>query len=127
MALWTLFGLTQGKATTPWPREDGADGQAGLLGMPRYNPEACREGCGDCAAVCPTGAIAARDDGELSIDYGRCIVCQLCTERCPTGALEPSTDWAFGVRERSDLVWQDAPSAATVQAPEADRRAFRRS
>lgn len=127
MALWTLFGLAQGKATTSWPRGDGADGQAGLLGMPRYNPEACKDGCGDCAAVCPTGAIAEQSDGRLSIDYGRCIVCQLCTENCPTGALEPSADWAFGVRERSDLVWQDMPQPVQARPPESDRRAFRRS
>lgn len=127
MALWTLFGLAQGKATTPWPRDGGADGQAGLLGMPRYNPEACKDGCSDCAAVCPTGAITARNDGLLSIDYGRCIVCQLCTESCPTGALEPSTDWAFGVCNRSDLVWQDMPQPVLAQPAERDRPAFRRS
>lgn len=127
MALWTLFGLVQGKATTPWPRKDGPDGQAGLLGMPRYNPEACKDGCGDCAAVCPTGAIATQDDGRLSVDYGRCIVCQLCTESCPTGALERSSDWAFGVHERGDLIWQDIPQSVQAGPPEGDRRAFRRS
>ena len=89
MALWTLFGLTSGKATTAWPREGQSDGQDGVLGMPRYNPDACREGCEECASVCPTHAIEARDGG-LAIDYGRCVVCQLCTEVCPSGAMEPS-------------------------------------
>ncbi|HMO27925.1 4Fe-4S binding protein [Enterovirga sp.] len=125
MALWTLFGLAAGKATTAWPREGGNDGQDGVLGMPRHDPEACREGCGECAEICPTRAIEAREGG-LAIDYGRCVVCQLCTEVCPTGAMEPSRDWAFGVRERGDLVRADrGPRPPDRPAPE--RRAFRRS
>ncbi|GLK73771.1 NADH-quinone oxidoreductase subunit NuoB [Ancylobacter dichloromethanicus] len=125
MALWTLFGLASGKATTSWPREAGKDGQDGVLGMPRYNPDACQEGCEECAAVCPTQAIEARE-GALAVDYGRCIVCQLCTEVCPTGAMESSADWAFGVRDRTDLVWSDSGARNPV-ASHADRRPFRRS
>ena len=125
MALWTLFGLTSGKATTSWPAGNGADGQDGVLGMPRYDPQACQEGCRDCAEVCPTHAIEA-SDGELSVDYGRCVVCQLCTEACPTGAMAPSNDWAFGVRARADLVW--AKDARPDPPPPAEqKRAFRRS
>ena len=56
--------------------------------MPRYHPERCEEGCKACADVCPTRAITMRsDDGgreRLDIDYGHCVVCQLCTEACPT-------------------------------------------
>ncbi len=116
MALWTLFGLVSGKATTRWPGEGGSDGQHGLLGMPRYNPGSCRDGCEECAKVCPTQAIEARGEG-LFVDYGRCVVCQLCTEACPTGAMEPSNDWAFGVRDRADLVW----SEETARSPGAMR------
>ena len=125
MALWTLFGLTSGKATTDWPRQGGNDGQEGVFGMPRYHADACGEGCDECASVCPTHAIEA-GDRALAVDYGRCIVCNLCTEACPTGAMQPSNDWAFGVRERADLVWsetwKDSSSAAT-----SERKAFRRS
>ena len=120
MALWTLFGLASGKATTSWPASDGADGQDGLLGMPRYNPEACGDGCRACADVCPTHAIEAHDD-KLSVDYGRCVVCQICTEACPTGAMAPSNDWAFGVRDREDLVW--ASEAAAIRRPRRNREA----
>lgn len=125
MALWTLFGLTRGKATTSWPLKNGGDGQEGVLGLPRYNPNTCREGCRECATVCPTRAIQAHDDG-LAIDYGRCVVCQLCTEVCPTGAMEPSNDWAFGVRDRRDLVWSDA-GARHDSRPAPERAAFKRS
>lgn len=125
MALWTLFGLARGKATTAWPREGGDDGQDGVLGMPRHDPDACREGCEACADVCPTHAIEARGDG-LAIDYGRCVVCQLCTEACPAGAMQPSRDWAFGVRDRADLV-RSGSTGRRGPRPMPERRAFRRS
>ena len=46
--------------------------------------------------------MAARRGCE--VDYGRCVVCQLCVEACPTDAATASFDWAFGTRTRSDLV-----------------------
>jgi Ni,Fe-hydrogenase III small subunit/ferredoxin len=125
MALWTFFGLMSGKATTPWPA-DGSSGQDGVLGMPRYNPNACQDECDACVAACPTHAIAAEDDA-LSIDYGRCVVCQLCTEACPTGAMEASQDWAFGVRHRSDLIRSTSVPVPAVAGQQQKPGAFRRS
>jgi Ni,Fe-hydrogenase III small subunit/ferredoxin len=132
MPLWTFFGLQKGKATTPWPQRGEADGQDGLLGMPRFDPQKCTEGCRECAAVCPTEAI--RIDSEpggatrLEVDYGRCVVCQLCVEACPTGAATASDDWAFGTRDRSALVLStdDGRAASKATEPEA-RNGFRRS
>jgi Ni,Fe-hydrogenase III small subunit/NAD-dependent dihydropyrimidine dehydrogenase PreA subunit len=126
MALWTLIGLAKGRATTGWPLRGGSDGQKGLLGMPRYNPELCAAGCVDCAAACPTQAITAKSGGGLDIDYGRCVVCQLCVEACPTGALATSSDWAFGVRQREDLRWT-VSAAPAVQSRASERAGFRRS
>ena len=55
-----------------------------------------RAGASACADVCPTAAIKrGPTDAACDIDYGRCVVCQLCTEACPTGADEPSR---LGVR-----------------------------
>lgn len=133
MALWTLYGLLEGKATTDWP--DGKDdGQEGVVGMPRYRSEKCDRGCTACADACPTRAIVLSDGKaggapRLAIDYGRCVACQLCIEGCPTGAMEPSHDWAFGVRERCDLVIDDVgePSRREQPQPSAPRSGFRRS
>jgi Ni,Fe-hydrogenase III small subunit/ferredoxin len=133
MALWTLFGLLEGNATTSWPNGED-NGQDGVIGMPRYRAGKCDEGCAVCADVCPTRAIVfsggeGGNTPRLSIDYGRCVVCQLCVEACPTGALETSHDWAFGVRERSDLILDEAATEPKRpddrQVPE--RRGFRRS
>ncbi len=130
MPQWTLLGLLQGKQTAPWPLAEGADGQDGFLGMPRYQPALCDEDCKACADICPTKAITVGAPegtaGRLDIDYGRCVVCQLCTEACPTGAMATSPDWAFGVRKRDDLVWKNGATAAPA-ANAKTRRAFRRS
>jgi Ni,Fe-hydrogenase III small subunit/ferredoxin len=127
MPQWTLLGLLQGKQTAPWPLAKGTDGQEGFFGMPRFMPERCRDDCKACADSCPTKAItmrAASASGRLNVDYGRCVVCQLCTEVCPTGAMATSSDWAFGVRQREDLIWKQD---ATVPAPSTETRGFRRS
>ena len=134
MPLWTLLGLMEGKQTAPWPQADGADGQAGVIGMPRYHPERCTDACQACADVCPTRAITMRPTaeesngkaGRLDVDYGRCVVCQLCTEACPTEAMTPSSDWAFGAARRDDLVWR-APPSAPIAPDTKNRRNFRRS
>jgi Ni,Fe-hydrogenase III small subunit/ferredoxin len=115
MAKWTWFGLSKRPATTGWPTTGADDGQAGVLGMPRLDPSRCADDCHACAEVCPTRALAPADAGgepPLTLDYGRCVVCQLCTEQCPTGALSPSGDWAFAVRERSDLRWRAAVASS---------------
>ncbi len=134
MPLWTLLGLMEGKQTAPWPLAEGADGQAGFIGMPRYNPANCTDVCQACADVCPTRAITMRPtaekadgkDGRLDIDYGRCVVCQLCTEACPTEAMTPSSDWAFGAQRREDLIWRTPP--LRDRAPGKRRtQSFRRS
>jgi formate hydrogenlyase subunit 7 len=132
MPIWTLYGIRQGLATTSWPKKTAADGQQGLLGFPKYHPEACQEGCRACADACLPGAIHVNTDGAdsgyLSIDYGKCIVCQLCTEACPTGAMEKSQDWAFGVRHRDDLRWVEALSSPpAIQLKEKIKSAFGRS
>lgn len=130
MPFWTLFGLQQGKATTRWPRRADEAGQTGVLGMPRFAPERCPPECAECAAVCPTRAITVEKGkaaGErLAVDYGRCVVCQLCVEACPAGAAAASFDWAFGTRERADLLLDGtAAQSATMKA--AARAGFRRS
>ena len=132
MPLWTFFGLKKGKATTPWPRRDGGTGQDGVLGMPRFEPERCGPECSECASACPTSAITVRPDetgdDRLAVDYGRCVVCQLCVEVCPADAARTSFDWAFGVRDRAGLMLSDDGAApGRAMAERAPRDGFPRS
>jgi len=131
MPFWTFFGLGKGKATTPWPTHDRSAGQVGVFGMPRFNGERCSDGCVDCTTVCPTQAITAHPEragaARLEIDYGRCVVCQLCVEACPTGAATVSHDWAFGVRDRADLVLAPAAAPTARSSTTEPRAGFRRS
>jgi Ni,Fe-hydrogenase III small subunit/ferredoxin len=130
MPLWTLLGLLEGRQTTSWPLHGDDDRQGGFIGMPRYHPERCQEGCEACAQVCPTQAITiqpAESSGQrLEIDYGRCVVCQLCTQACPAEAMVPSSDWAFGARRREDLIWRKQPDPLPGGADNAVN-GFRRS
>ncbi|GAB2582994.1 4Fe-4S binding protein [Dyella jejuensis] len=118
MPLWTLRGLGQGIATTNWPDRSQSDtGQQGGYGMPMISAVPCHDTCRACAEVCPTRAIELDTRGHLAtLDYGRCIACQLCVEACPSDTLQTGTEWAFGVREREDLVWSLDPDMPLARA-----------
>jgi Ni,Fe-hydrogenase III small subunit/ferredoxin len=130
MPVWTLYGLKRGVATNPWPQGREA-AQSGVLGMPRFHPERCNEGCTICAEVCLPGAIQMNrehGDEKLTVDYGKCIVCQMCTEYCPEKAMEKSEDWAFGVRKREDLLWAEAlNSPSAIELENKIKSSFKRS
>lgn len=74
-ALAELTGNTEGEL----------DRRGGPVGVVDVDPAACT-GCGTCAATCPTGAVAASDDGgrrTLSFDANLCVACGACARRCP--------------------------------------------
>lgn len=111
MPFWTLYGLERGIATKGRSEKPEADAQPGVLGLPAFDGNACRENCRACADVCLPGAIevdSVRGNDQLRIDYGKCIACQVCTEVCPEQVITKSSNWAFGVRKREDLQWTEA-------------------
>ena len=52
-------------------------------------PGSCSYGClglGDCAKVCPAGAICTID-GVARVDTSRCLGCGVCARHCPKGII----------------------------------------
>ena len=56
------------------------------------NEERCN-GCGACARICPTGAIAGEKKSLHVIDPRRCLECGACGKICPVAAVRD----AFGI------------------------------
>jgi formate hydrogenlyase subunit 6/NADH:ubiquinone oxidoreductase subunit I len=87
------------------PRADVPD--RGHRGTPVLRPELCGA-TGDCATVCPTGAIGVqrRADGTTSwqLDYGLCIFCGRCVEQCPEDAMTATDDFELSARRREDVI-----------------------
>lgn len=55
--------------------------------MPQINRAACI-GCGDCVALCPTGALGLQDGKAAVIRPDLCTYCGVCEDVCPAGAIE---------------------------------------
>jgi NAD-dependent dihydropyrimidine dehydrogenase PreA subunit len=55
--------------------------------LPEINEATCT-GCGDCVAVCPTGALALAGGKALMAHPGLCIYDGECEPVCPVAAIQ---------------------------------------
>ena len=55
--------------------------------------------CGDCAAVCPTGAITRSERGAYYVVFDECDLCGACESVCPEGVM-------FVMPEYADHSWK---------------------
>ena len=55
--------------------------------------------CGECAAVCPTGAIKKNDRGAFYVDFPECTLCEACVPVCPEEVM-------FVRAELADTAWK---------------------
>jgi anaerobic dimethyl sulfoxide reductase subunit B (iron-sulfur subunit) len=66
-----------------------------------------------CAAACPEEAISKDPaDGQVRVDSGRCMGCELCREACPYGVPQFGAAGAAGIMEKCDLCFPPAISDA---------------
>jgi ferredoxin len=63
-----------------------------------YEVKVCTQ-CGECAAVCPTGAIKQDERGVFYVDYAECTLCEACVPACSEGVM-------FVIPEFSDSSWK---------------------
>ena len=50
--------------------------------------------CGECAQVCPTGAIKQNAKGAYHVDFSECNLCEACVPVCPEGVMYVRTELA---------------------------------
>jgi Ni,Fe-hydrogenase III small subunit/NAD-dependent dihydropyrimidine dehydrogenase PreA subunit len=74
---------------------------APFRGFPQLDEAVCAEGCAECAAVCPTGAIKMK---PLGLDLGACIFCGACERACPGGAIKFTNGHRLGADRREALI-----------------------
>ncbi|MBK8026383.1 MAG: 4Fe-4S binding protein [Chloroflexi bacterium] len=55
--------------------------------MPRVAAATCN-GCGDCVAQCPTGALGLQNGKAVLVELSKCTYCATCESVCPVGAIE---------------------------------------
>jgi len=83
----------------------------GILSVPQMVFMASRcIGCGNCASVCPSGAIDPKDPSRICME--RCDLCGICVEGCPAAAREIAGMDATPT-EVMDLVERDIPFYGT--------------
>lgn len=113
MSRWVLDGLRMGVRTTGYPAT--AEHAPGVSpGRPVGGDELTPEAAAELAARCPSGALTRRD-GEIVVDYRRCVHSYRCARQVATPLA-----WSDGYE------WAGAPPGAPAAAPPLPR-AFSRS
>ena len=97
-----LARMQQGHRTMAYPDGPPPEMPDRFRGRPTIDAAKCPEGCRDCVAACPTGAVAVTD--QARIDLGKCLFCTDCVSACPQQAVAYTQDYRLAVRRREDLV-----------------------
>jgi Ni,Fe-hydrogenase III small subunit/Pyruvate/2-oxoacid:ferredoxin oxidoreductase delta subunit len=120
-----LARLQQGHRTSAYPAQPPTLPDR-FRGLPVIDASKCPEGCRDCAAACPTNAIALTGAG-VRLDLGRCLFCTDCMEACPQNAIHYTQEHRLATRTRDDLVLEQQTLELAGALDEKSRRLFGRS
>ena len=94
------------------PEIESAKVRSPFRGLPAVDDGRC-DNCGNCAAVCPTGAISPR---PLAIDLGKCVFCGDCERECPDGAIGFSAFHNIAADSRDRLIVSTTTTPETYRA-----------
>jgi Ni,Fe-hydrogenase III small subunit/Pyruvate/2-oxoacid:ferredoxin oxidoreductase delta subunit len=96
-----LARLHQGHRTMAYPKAAPSLPDR-FRGMPQFDGGKCPGDCNACAAVCPTAAIAKKEN--LTLDLGACLFCTECSRACPSNNLKFTNEYALAARTRAGLM-----------------------
>lgn len=107
---WVRRGLRTGILTTRYPAVHETMPEE-FRGRPVLHAERCRagEGCTTCTQVCLPQAlwvVAGKNEKtsqQITLDYTRCIMCDLCVNACPAQALTMSQDYELAATQHEDM------------------------
>lgn len=113
--MFGIFGkvLRTGVVTEARPLERRAP--AAFRGRHEFGASRC-DGCGECAAACPAGAVEA-DVTHFSLAWDRCVFCAACTGACSRGALAMTAAPVRPARAKSGLSLAAVPGAGAAVPP----------
>lgn len=74
-----------------------------FCGRPIIDFNKCPASCHLCSDVCPTSAIVGTADG-LCLDMGKCLFCGECANVCPHGAISFTREYRLSAWDRNDLI-----------------------
>jgi formate hydrogenlyase subunit 6/NADH:ubiquinone oxidoreductase subunit I len=96
--------LKAGCQTTKYPQVPDVAPQ-GFRGKPELHPDKCTY-CGECAKVCPPGAIrisGKSDEKILTLSFCGCIFCGRCEEVCSFDAVKLTQEYELASKTNDDL------------------------
>jgi Ni,Fe-hydrogenase III small subunit/NAD-dependent dihydropyrimidine dehydrogenase PreA subunit len=117
--------LHQGHRTIAFPREVPQLPER-FRGRPQVDSSRCREGCRQCAEICPTDALVLESGGPV-LDLGRCLFCGECQSACPEGAIRYKRDYRMATRTREALLIRDEHIRLAEALDEHTKKLFGRS
>ncbi len=115
--------IRQGHRTVPFPAAKPPLPDR-YRGRPLVDRAKCPKTCGNCAGVCPTGAIGRDASDGLRLDLGRCLFCTDCLEACPTKAIRFTRDYRLAARSREALAAADGAADRALALDAQCRRLF---
>ncbi len=112
----------QGYRTTRFPKGEPPVLPERFRGLPVLDSSRCVDGCAECVAACPTGALTHVHGKGLQLDLGKCLFCGECAEACRRGAIKFTGDYRLAARRRQDLVLGESQALKLAEALGRDLR-----